>query len=84
MLSALQVFACRFSQSALRKMYKVLLGHIEAPDDVTPDFMREELSGVGNAATQAMERGRFLKVSPSAVPPIAFQSLLQKATRIKG
>lgn len=45
-------------------MYKVLLGHIEPPDDVTPDFMAEELSGVGNAAQQAMERGRFLKVSP--------------------
>ena len=65
----------------MRKMYKVLLGQIEAPDDVTPDFMREELSGVGNAATQAMERGRFLKVSPTAVAPTAFGSLHQKASR---
>ena len=52
-------------------MYKVLLGHVEPPDDVTPDFMQEELSGVGNAAQQAMERGRSLKVSPSAVPTTA-------------
>ena len=54
---------CRFSQSALRKMYKILLGQAEPPDDVIPDFMKEELSGVGNAAQQAMERGRFLKVA---------------------
>ena len=43
-------------------MYKVLLGQMEPPDDVIPDFMHEELSGVGNAAQQAMERGRFLRV----------------------
>ena len=49
-------------------MYKVLLGYLEPPDDVIPDFMKEELSGVGNAAQQAMERGRFLKVCPSAGP----------------
>lgn len=55
--------ACRFSQSALRKMYKILLGQVEPPDDVIPDFMKEELSGVGNAAQQTMERGRFLKVN---------------------
>ena len=64
----MQMYPCRFSQAALRKMYKVLLGYLEPPDDVIPDFMKEELSGVGNAAQQAMERGRFLKVCPSAGP----------------
>ena len=52
-------------------MYRVLLGQIEPPDDATPDFVQEELAGVGNAAQQAMERGRFLKVSPSAGPTSA-------------
>lgn len=49
-------------------MYKVLLGHMEPPDDVIPDFMHEELSGVGNAAQQAMERGRFLRVRLQCCP----------------
>lgn len=54
--------ACRFSQSALRKMYKVLLGQLEPPEDAVPDFIKEELSEVGNAAQQSAERGRFLRV----------------------
>lgn len=53
-------------------MYKILLGQAEPQDDVIPDFMKEELSGVGNAAQQAMERGRFLKVS-QVLPPHSLQ-----------
>ena len=76
------VHACRFSQSALRKMYRVLLGHMEPPDDVVPDFIREELSGVGNSAQQSMARGRFLKVSPHNVPTLALSYVHQLAELI--
>ena len=44
---------------------------MEPPDDVIPDFMKEEMAGVGNAAQQAMERGRFLRVGPTNVPTVA-------------
>ena len=54
---------CRFSQAALRKMYKILLGQITPPEDATPAFIEEGMSEVGGAALQAAERRTLLKVS---------------------
>ena len=46
----------------MRKMYKILLGQMEPPDDVTPDFIREGVSEVGSTAQQALERLKLLRV----------------------
>ena len=43
-------------------MYKILLGQMEPPDDVTPDFIQEGMSEVGSTAQQALERLRLLRV----------------------
>ncbi len=43
-------------------MYKILLGHMEPPDDVTPDFIDEGMTGVGSRAQQALERLNLLRV----------------------
>jgi len=43
-------------------MYKILLGQMEPPDDVTPDFIREGVSEVGSTAQQALERLKLLRV----------------------
>lgn len=52
----------RWATAALRKMYKILLGHMEPPDDVTPDFIDEGMTGVGSRAQQALERLNLLRV----------------------
>ena len=46
----------------MRKMYKILLGQMEPPDDVTPDFIQEGMSEVGSRSQQALERLRLLRV----------------------
>ncbi len=46
----------------MRTMYKILLGQMEPPDDVTPDFIREGVSEVGSTAQQALERLNLLRV----------------------
>lgn len=53
---------CRHAQAALRKMYKVFLGNSEPPEDVTPAFIEDELSGVGSAQQQQAERRRLFMV----------------------
>ena len=44
-------------------MYKVLLGMIDAPDDVTPDFIRDGMSDIGGERAQAVERLALMRVS---------------------
>ena len=53
---------CRFSQAALRKMYKVLLGQMEPPDEATPSFIEEEMPEVGTAQQKALAHRQLLKV----------------------
>ncbi len=63
----------------MRKMYKILLGQMEPPDDVTPDFIQEGMTGVGSRAQQSLERLNLLRVGllcvcVSAVPACCHQS----------
>lgn len=43
-------------------MYKVFLGNSEPPEDVTPAFIEDELSGGGSAQQQQAERRRLFMV----------------------
>ena len=43
-------------------MYQVLLGNLEPPEDVTPSFIDEEMSGVGSVQQQQAGRRRLFMV----------------------
>lgn len=57
------VVLCRFAQAALRRMYRVLLGILPPPDDVTPSFIEDALPEVvGNRTQMAASRRQLLQV----------------------
>ncbi|KAL0037371.1 hypothetical protein WJX79_004342 [Trebouxia sp. C0005] len=71
----------KWATAALRKMYKILLGQMEPPDDVTPDFIQEGMSEVGSTAQQALERLRLLRAFiPDAKDALEEVDVLKKET----
>ena len=43
-------------------MYRVLLGNEAPPEDVTPPFIEDEMSGIGSVLQQSHERSMLFNV----------------------